>query len=189
MQPYGPGPPPQPQPGPPQFPPQSPPSPSSPPQPPCPWPWPSCCHGIPGAFGNDGAALTTPDPSPRLANPRVPAMVTAAPIALRFIMQPLYATSRFETFAPNDSSDPKLLREWVGQPPARFLAGAIPPTATVEMLLSKRPAVVKRSYLASVKGTSCGPSRFPTSAMADATMARNMAGYRVLDDVVRHVES
>ena len=113
MQPNGPGTPPQPGPGPPQLPPQSPPSPPSPPQSPpcpCPWPWPSCCHGICGAFGKRGAAFATPDPSPRAANPSVLAIVTLAAIAFRFIMRPLYATSRFAPFAPNRFSDPKLLR-------------------------------------------------------------------------------
>jgi hypothetical protein len=112
-QPNGPGTPPQP--GPPQLPPQSPPSPPQSPPPqsppcPCPWPWPSCCHGICGAFGKGGAAFATPDPSPRAANPSVLAIVTLAAIAFRFIMRPLYATSRFATFAPNRFSDPKLLR-------------------------------------------------------------------------------
>src|SRR5271167_649277 len=94
MQPNGPGTPPQP--GPPQSPPpQFPPSPSppqSPPPPPqCPWPWPSCCHGICGALGKVGAAFATPDPSPRAANPSMLAIVTFAATAFRFIMQPLYA--------------------------------------------------------------------------------------------------
>src|ERR1700676_3556275 len=96
-QPNGPGTPPQP--GPPQLPPpQFPPSPSPPPQSPppqCPWPWPSCCHGICGALGKVGAAFATPDPSPRAANPSVLAIVTLAATAFRFIMRPLYATSRF----------------------------------------------------------------------------------------------
>jgi hypothetical protein len=162
MQPNGPGAPPQPQPRPPQSPPQFPPSPSSPPpQPQCPWPWPSCCHGIPGAFGKDGVALTTPDPSPRLANPRLPAIVTAAAIALRFMMQPLYATSRFATFAPNDPSDPELLAGMDESASGSKSGRRHAPIATVEMLLSKRPAVVKAFYLASVKGTSCGLSGFP----------------------------
>ena len=96
MQPNGPPQPP-PQPGLPQFPPpQSPPRPPSPPQPwPCPWPsWSSCCHGIPGVSGKDGVALAMPDPSPRAANPIVPATANTAAIALSLIMRPLYAISR-----------------------------------------------------------------------------------------------
>jgi hypothetical protein len=178
-QPNGPGAPPQPQPGPPQFPSQFPPSPSSPPHPQCPWPWPSCCHGIPGALGKDGAALTTADPSPRLANPRVPAMVTAAAIALRFIMQPLYATSRFATFAPNDSSDPELLAGMDESASGSKSRRCHAPIATVEMLLSKPPAVVKPSYLASVKGTSCGLSGFPPPRWPMRATPRNMAGYQL----------
>jgi len=159
-QPNGPGTPPQPQP--PQFPPQSPPwSSPSPPQPQWPCPWPSCCHGIPGAVGKDGAALATPEPSPRPANPRVPATAIAAAIALRFIMQPLYATSRFATFAPNDSSDPELPAGMDGSASGSKSGRRHAPTATVEMLLSKRPAAVKPSYLASVTGTACGLSGLP----------------------------
>jgi hypothetical protein len=81
-------------------------------------------------------------------------MVTAAAIALRFIMQPLYATSRFATFAPNDSSDPEPLAGMDESASGSKSGRCHAPIATVEMLLSKRPAVVKQSYLASVKGTS-----------------------------------